>query len=216
MRAEPQAVTMGDLNRLIARARLLPSLRAERAFARIRRLVGARLVADPGNSELLLAMGICWYLTPSDSEERSTETRRWLQSALAVAPSLLRANLYLGHILYDEGDYDAALRHLERIPVHAFAAEEQSWRDAKRAELVLAAKAYLGVVELESAVRDLLESYMAMDRSERPVPSELAACVRSLRASSGALPQALSDLLPSLRRLTALASWEALHFREPS
>ena len=109
------------------------------------------------------------------------------------------------------GPRSSGRRSLRPMPL-----AQQSWRDAKRAELVLAAKAYLGVVELESAVRDLLESYTAMDRSERPVPSELAACVRSLRASSGTLPQALGDLLPSLRRLTALASWEALHFREPS
>ncbi|MFO0728296.1 MAG: hypothetical protein U1E65_31230 [Myxococcota bacterium] len=145
------------------------------------------------------------------------QTREWLTRTLAVAPALHRARLYLGHILYDEADYDLALLHLEQIPPRAFAAEGQSWRDAKRAELILAARAYLGRVgELAIAGQELVASYRAMPREERPVPTDLSACVRSLRVSSGALARPLGDVLVEVRRLTDLDAWEALHLVDPS
>jgi tetratricopeptide (TPR) repeat protein len=44
------------------------------------------------------------------------EARRHLRRALRIDPDLYEARTYLGHVLYDQGDWEGALREFERVP----------------------------------------------------------------------------------------------------
>ncbi|HEX7119214.1 MAG TPA: tetratricopeptide repeat protein [Longimicrobiales bacterium] len=47
---------------------------------------------------------------------RAGAARRELRRALRLDPQLHEARIYLGHLLYDRGDWEGALRQFERVP----------------------------------------------------------------------------------------------------
>src|SRR5690606_5593356 len=61
--------------------------------------------------------------------------RRELRAALELDPDLYEARIYLGHLLYDAGDWGAALREFEQVPLHEHWDSLAIWRviELKRA-----------------------------------------------------------------------------------
>lgn len=65
----------------------------------------------PENAEVAASLGYALHRLGDD-----VGAGRQIRRALRLDPDLHEARIYLGHLLYDRGDGEAALRELERVP----------------------------------------------------------------------------------------------------
>jgi Flp pilus assembly protein TadD len=65
----------------------------------------------PENSEGIAALGYTLHRLGDE-----VEGSRHLRRALRLDPDLHEARVYLGHLLFDRGDWEASLREFERVP----------------------------------------------------------------------------------------------------
>jgi tetratricopeptide (TPR) repeat protein len=79
--------------------------------------------AHPDSSEAAACFG---YATHRLGEEGTS--LQWLRRALELDPGHAEARLYLGNLLYDRGEYDAALYHFERTHPDDHLDELALWR----------------------------------------------------------------------------------------
>jgi tetratricopeptide (TPR) repeat protein len=88
------------------------ALYRERMFEHAREVFveGVRVHRD--SAEALAALG---YTLHRLNDEGGA--RRELRSSLDLDPELYEAQIYLAHLLYDAGDWGAALREFERVPL---------------------------------------------------------------------------------------------------
>jgi tetratricopeptide (TPR) repeat protein len=75
---------------------------------------GRALAGDPKNAKLHLGAGMAGYL-----EHRDLDSKRALERALELDPTLLDARVLLGRVLYRMGDTTSAIRLLERTVADA-------------------------------------------------------------------------------------------------
>ncbi|HEY0671413.1 MAG TPA: tetratricopeptide repeat protein [Longimicrobiales bacterium] len=116
-----------DLDLLLSMGR---ALYRERMFEHAREVFveGVRIHRD--SAEALAALG---YTLHRLTDEQGA--RRELRSALELDPELFEARIYLAHLLYDAGDWGAALREFERVPINEHWDSLAIWRviELKRA-----------------------------------------------------------------------------------
>lgn len=98
-----------DLDLLLSMGR---ALYRERMFEHAREVFVEAVRVHRDSAEALAALG---YTLHRLSDE--TGARRELRAALDLDPELYEARIYLSHLLYDTGDWGAALREFERVPV---------------------------------------------------------------------------------------------------
>jgi len=64
----------------------------------------------PDYAETVAALAYCFHRLGDE-----VDASRHLRRALRLDPDLVEARVYLGHLLYDRGDWEAALREFERV-----------------------------------------------------------------------------------------------------
>jgi tetratricopeptide (TPR) repeat protein len=74
-----------------------------------RRFFEVALTAHPDSAEAAACAGYAAHRLTDDGS-----SLHWLRRALELDPSLGEARIYLANLLYDRGEYEAALFHLER------------------------------------------------------------------------------------------------------
>lgn len=131
--------------------------------------------SDLNDANGLYALGYAWYVWPDDTSERLENAKRYLNKALALNPGHRFASLYLGHLLFDEGNYEAARQQLTGFGEHEFEEKfDQAWRDAKIAELLLVVSIRLGdVTSIRTLVARLCDVLSHLDAGMNPYPEEL-------------------------------------------
>ena len=119
--------------------------------------------------------GYCYY-EMEDPEEAGPEFRR----ALELQSDHPWANLYLGHVLFDEDEYAQALVHFLRTDEGLFRKLGQVWRVLKNQELVLCCQIYTQPRLPALAGLDRLIELYASRPLDAPVPLEIVLCVDKL------------------------------------
>ena len=98
-----------DLDLLLSMGR---ALYRERMFEHAREVFVEAVRVHRDSAEALAALG---YTLHRLNDE--TGARRELRSALELDSELYEARIYLAHLMYDAGDWGAALREFERVPL---------------------------------------------------------------------------------------------------
>ncbi len=83
----------------------------EALYAQARDVFSKAVAVRPDNSESVAALGYTLHRLGDE-----VEASRHLRRALRLDPDLHEARVYLAHLLYDRGDWEAALREFERVP----------------------------------------------------------------------------------------------------
>lgn len=86
------------------------ALYRERLFAEAKEVFSKVVAVRPDNGEGIAALG---YVLHRLGDEVGSS--RHLRRALKLDPDLHEARVYLGHLLFDRGDWEAALREFERV-----------------------------------------------------------------------------------------------------
>ena len=81
--------------------------------------------------------GYAWYCMPIDSVERYNKVAYNLKEALKLEINHTFSNIYLGHLYYDNKEYDKAKVHFEKIDQDYLYNLDQRWRVLKIQELIL-------------------------------------------------------------------------------
>lgn len=87
------------------------ALYRERLFAEARDVFARVAAARPDSAEAASSLGYALHRLGED-----VGSGRQIRRALRLDPDLHEARIYLGHLLYDRGDWDGALREFERVP----------------------------------------------------------------------------------------------------
>jgi tetratricopeptide (TPR) repeat protein len=98
-----------DLDLLLSMGR---ALYRERMFEHAREVFVEAVRVHRDSAEALAALGYTLHRLSDD-----VSARRELRAALELDPDLYEARIYLAHLLYDSGDWGAALREFERVPI---------------------------------------------------------------------------------------------------
>ena len=97
-----------DLDLLLSMGR---ALYRDQSFEEARDLFTDATVLHPESADAAAALAYTLHRLG-----RIGAARRELRRALKLDPQLHEARIYLGHLLYDRGDWEGALRHFERVP----------------------------------------------------------------------------------------------------
>lgn len=98
-----------DLDLLLSMGR---ALYRERMFEHAREVFTEAVKVHADSSEAVAALGYTLHRLGDD-----TAARTELRAALELEPDLHEARIYLAHLLYDSGDWGAAAREFERVPL---------------------------------------------------------------------------------------------------
>ena len=98
-----------DLDLLLSMGR---ALYRERMFEHARETFVEAVRVHPDSAEAVAALGYTLHRLGDD-----TKARAELRASLDLDPDLYEARIYLAHLLYDSGDWGAAAREFERVPV---------------------------------------------------------------------------------------------------
>jgi tetratricopeptide (TPR) repeat protein len=101
---------------------------------------------------------------------------RQIRRALRLDPDLHEARIYLGHLLYDRGDWEGALREFERVPPHEHWDALAVWRlmELKRT-LWHVESGDVRLAPWEQRLRELEESDDPIDRLLADVEARMGA-----------------------------------------
>jgi Flp pilus assembly protein TadD len=116
-----------DLDLLLSMGR---ALYRERMFEHAREVFVEAVRVHRDSAEALAALGYTLHRLNDD-----IAARRELRSSLELDPDLYEARIYLAHLMYDAGDWGAALREFDRVPVSEHWDSLAIWRviELKRA-----------------------------------------------------------------------------------
>ena len=116
-----------DLDLLLSMGR---ALYRERMFEHAREVFVEAVKEHRDSAEALAALG---YTLHRLNDENGA--RRELRSSLELDAELYEARIYLAHLLYDAGDWGAALREFEKVPINEHWDSLAIWRviELKRA-----------------------------------------------------------------------------------
>jgi tetratricopeptide (TPR) repeat protein len=95
----------------------------EGLFTRAREFFELVLVAHPDSSEAASCLGYAAHRLGDDDA-----AVRWLRRGLELDPNDPEAQIYIGNVLYDGGDYDGALEHFDRTHPTDHIEELALWR----------------------------------------------------------------------------------------
>ena len=95
----------------------------EGLFTRAREFFELVLVAHPDSAEAAACLGYAAHRLGDDDG-----AIRWLRRGLELDPNDPEAQIYIGNVLYDGGDYDGALEHFEQIHPSDHIEELALWR----------------------------------------------------------------------------------------
>jgi Flp pilus assembly protein TadD len=87
------------------------ALYREDLYAEARDVFSGIVSKRPDVGEAVAALGFTLHRLGDE-----VEASRHLRRALRLDPDLNEARVYLGHLLYDRGDWEASLREFERVP----------------------------------------------------------------------------------------------------
>ncbi|MBX3166686.1 MAG: tetratricopeptide repeat protein [Candidatus Eremiobacteraeota bacterium] len=106
---------------------------------------------------------------------QAEEAEREFRTALLLQPEQRWAVLYLGHALFDRGEYAEALPYFQRARL------EQPWRILKNQELMLCCRLYTqSRLPNIQVLRDLVELYEKHPK-DAPEPTEMVLCIDRLQ-----------------------------------
>jgi Flp pilus assembly protein TadD len=116
-----------DLDLLLSMGR---ALYRERMFEHARETFVEAVRVHPESAEAVAALGYTKHRLGDESGARGE-----LRAALELDPDLHEARIYLAHLLYDSGDWGAAVREFDRVPVSEHWDSLAVWRliELKRA-----------------------------------------------------------------------------------
>lgn len=97
-----------DLDLMLTMGR---ALYREEMYSEARDVFAKIVSVRPENGEAVAALGYSLHRLGDE-----VESSRHLRRALRMDPDLHEARVYLGHLLYDRGDWEASLREFERVP----------------------------------------------------------------------------------------------------
>ncbi len=149
-----------DLDLLLSMGR---ALYRERMFEHAREVFVEAVRVHRDSAEALAALG---YTLHRLSDE--TGARRELRSSLELDTELNEARIYLAHLLYDAGDWGAALREFERVPLGDHWDSLAIWR-------VIELKRAIGMTEASGADVALWEARLEEIESDIDPLDELLA-----------------------------------------
>ena len=146
----------------------------------------SKLIGDhPDNSQYQHLAGLCWYHYPSDDVTRTVKATLHFSKALEIDPAHQFANIYLGYLEFDNGNYNKALNYFERVQSDYFLSLDQQWRILKNNELKICCRLYIDVNSVSTEeIANLVEDYLATDETEAARPDEITQCLTSLLPSS--------------------------------
>ena len=163
-----------DLDLLLSMGR---ALYRERMFEHAREVFVEAVRVHRDSAEALAALG---YTLHRLSDENGA--RRELRSSLELDPELYEARIYLAHLLYDAGDWGAALREFEIVPVNEHWDSLAIWR-------VIELKRAIGGSESGGPDAAIWEARLEELESEVDPLDELLAEIESSGAASDARSQ---------------------------
>lgn len=127
-------------------------------------------------------LGSIWYWYPVNYHERHEKCENALKGAIKLNPKYNWANMYLGHLYFDQRKFDLALERFEAVePDYFDFLEGQHWRILKLEELKLCCRFYLDFTKVEtSGVINLSKLYVEMANDYPPLPIEIVRCLKEL------------------------------------
>ena len=131
-------------------------------------------------------LALSWYGRPDSSTERSKLIASALSTAHELDPEDMFVQASLACHAFDEGDYGTALKWLGQLDSGVFVARGQQWRILKHAELAACCRLHQEVGFDESGIEDLVDSYLATESEDRPMPTELVHTTLALATSGRA------------------------------
>lgn len=173
-----------DLDLLLSMGR---ALYRERMFEHAREVFVEAVRVHRDSAEALAALG---YTLHRLSDE--TGARRELRAALELDSELYEARIYLAHLLYDSGDWGAALGEFERVPVGDHWDSLAIWR-------VIELKRAIGGTEPGSASLAMWEARLEELEADIDPVDELLAEIETGSAHAEALRP--SNEAPSMHRV---------------
>ncbi len=160
-----------DLDLLLSMGR---ALYRERMFEHAREVFVEAVRVHRDSAEALAALGYTLHRLSDD-----VGARRELRSALELDPELYEARIYLAHLMYDAGDWGAALREFEQVPVTDHWDSLAIWR-------VIELKRAIGVAEPSGADLAIWEARLEELESDIDSIDELLAEIESGSATADA------------------------------
>src|SRR5688572_1353427 len=172
-----------DLDLLLSMGR---ALYRERMFEHAREVFVEAVRVHRDSAEALAALGYTLHRLNDD-----LAARRELRSSLELDPELYEARIYLAHLLYDAGDWGAALHEFETVPVNEHWDSLAIWR-------VIELKRAIGGTESTGTDATIWEARLEELESEVDPLDELLAEIES----SGSNPETRSLIEPvSMHRI---------------
>lgn len=156
------------------------ALYRENLFSGAKDIFSRLATARPDCADAVAAIGYCLHRLGEE-----LEAGRQLRRALRIDPDLHEARTYLGQLLYDRGDWDGALRELERVP------PGEQW-DALALWRVLELKSSLsGLAEGDPRLSPWRERLDQLETAEADPVDHLLAEIEA--GAAGSLPWTVRD-----------------------
>jgi Flp pilus assembly protein TadD len=153
-----------DLDLLLSMGR---ALYRERMFEHARETFVEAVRVHPESAEALAALGYTLHRLGDEAGARAQ-----LRAALALDDELFEARIYLAHLLYDSGDWGAAAREFDRVPVSEHWDSLAVWR-------LIELKRAMGAAENGSAELAIWETRLEELESDLDPVEELLAEIES-------------------------------------
>jgi Flp pilus assembly protein TadD len=149
-----------DLDLLLSMGR---ALYRERMFEHARETFVEAVRVHSDSAEAVAALGYTLHRMNDDVAARGE-----LRAALELDPELYEARIYLAHLLYDAGDWGAAAREFERVPVSEHWDSLAVWR-------LIELKRAMGTAETNTAELPVWEARLEELESDLDPVDELLA-----------------------------------------
>src|SRR5262245_21929668 len=136
-----------EVHRLLDEAVVVEEKEQQRTLLRSASTLAENCVRlHPDSSSAWYAAGLAAYKSIGIEPDPALHNRveLYLTRALELDQDDQFARLFLGHEYFDEGKYDMALSHFERLSQPYFVGIQQEWRALKIRELILCCKLRLG------------------------------------------------------------------------
>ena len=156
----------------------------DNALASARGLAEKCVLAYPDDPDCWFVAGLAMYDSFAIDEAYGNQAEQYLKRALNFDEGHQFARLYLGHYYYDNGLYEDALFHFEKVTNSYFLAASKEWRILKLHELILCCKLRLNHLNINlDSFNSLVQEFDHSLPEDVPVPLELAVSLMETKAS---------------------------------
>jgi tetratricopeptide (TPR) repeat protein len=214
MESVSSEVALSRVNELLVEVACESETNAKsRVLGKARSILDQVISADPHNSDLHHALGLCWYYEPEWSDEARHSVEQCFRRALELEPGHQFASLYLGHFYFDERRYEDALAFFSTADDSYFENLGQHWRVLKNRELALSCRLYLDPNDVTSnEVDQLCSAYEAAEPEDWVPPTEIVVCLarvgKQTRSDMKVLAQRILQMIRELDFEKAYANLE--------